>query len=249
MPVDTQDPARRRRRVRRGHAVHAGLHRRRTSPRRGSSPSCCCPRLETAKIDHGFNGVFSFTPDGGPLLGESPDVKGFWVAEAVWVTHSAGVGRAIAELLVDGRAPPSTCTGATSTASRTSSSIPEYVSETSQQNFVEIYDVLHPSQPRLSPRDLRVSPFNARQQELGAVFLEGGGWERPHWYEANADLVHQLPVEWQPPERDEWASMFHSPIAAAEAWKTRTSVAMYDMTPLKRLRGDAAPVRWHCWRA
>jgi glycine cleavage system aminomethyltransferase T len=29
--------------------------------------------------------------------------------------------------------------------------------------------------------------------------------------------------------------MFSSPIAAAEAWKTRTAVAMYDMTPLKRL--------------
>src|SRR3712207_9537257 len=69
---------------------------------------------------------------------------------------------------------------------------PEYVSETSQQNFVEIYDVLHPLQPRLSPRDLRVSPFHTRQRELGAVFLEGGGWERPHWYEANAHLVDGL---------------------------------------------------------
>ena len=30
-------------------------------------------------------------------------------------------------------------------------------------------------------------------------------------------------------------SQFSSPVAAAEAWRTRTSVAMYDMTPLKRL--------------
>ena len=29
--------------------------------------------------------------------------------------------------------------------------------------------------------------------------------------------------------------MFSSPISAAEAWKTRTAVALYDMTPLKRL--------------
>src|SRR5690606_14861622 len=28
---------------------------------------------------------------------------------------------------------------------------------------------------------------------------------------------------------------FHSPIAAVEAWKTRTAVAMFDMTPLKRV--------------
>jgi glycine cleavage system aminomethyltransferase T len=30
--------------------------------------------------------------------------------------------------------------------------------------------------------------------------------------------------------------MFHSPISAAEAWKTRTAVGLYDMTPLKRLQ-------------
>jgi dimethylglycine oxidase len=111
----------------------------------------------------------------------------------------------------------------------------DYVSETSQQNFVEIYDVLHPLEPRRSPRNLRVSPFHARQRELGAVFLEAAGWERPHWYEANAPLVLQLPAAWVPPERDPWAAKFHSPIAAAEAWRTREGVALYDMTPLKRL--------------
>ena len=29
------------------------------------------PCLERAKVDSGFNGIFSFTPDGGPLIGES----------------------------------------------------------------------------------------------------------------------------------------------------------------------------------
>ena len=86
-----------------------------------------------------------------------------------------------------------------------------YVSETSQQNFVEIYDVLHPLQPRESPRDLRVSPFNVRQKELGAFFLESAGWERPHWFEANRGLLAELPEEWRAPERDEWAAMFSLP--------------------------------------
>ena len=61
------------------------------------------PALRSAKIEEGFNGIFSFTPDGGPLIGESADVAGFWIAEAVWVTHSAGVAKAVAQLLVDGR--------------------------------------------------------------------------------------------------------------------------------------------------
>ena len=192
------------------------------------------PCLEQAKVDSGFNGIFSFTPDGGPLIGESSDVSGFWIAEAVWVTHSAGVARAVAQLLADGRSDIDVH-GCDVHRFEEIQLAPDYVSETSQQNFVEVYDILHPLQPRLSPRDLRVSPFHARQKELGAVFLESGGWERPHWYEANSGLLHHLPPEWTPPDRDRWAGQFHSPIAAAEAWRTRTAVAMYDMTPLKRL--------------
>ena len=192
------------------------------------------PCLETAKIDNGFNGIFSFTPDGGPLIGESPDLAGFWIAEAVWVTHSAGVARAVAQLLVHGRSNTDLHDCDVHRFEEIQVA-PEYVNETGQQNFIEIYDVLHPLQPRLSPRDLRVSPFHVRHQELGAVFLERRGWEVPHWYEANAGLVKDLPAEWVPPQRDAWSAQFHSPIAAAEAWRTRTSVAMYDMTPLTRL--------------
>src|SRR3954453_6343988 len=200
----------------------------------GEQSQLLLPSLRSSKIDNGFNGVFSFTPDGGPLIGESADVQGFWIAEAVWVTHSAGVARAVAQLRVDGRSEID-LHGCDVHRFEEIQLAPEYVSETSQQNFVEIYDVLHPLQPRLSPRNLRVSPFHARQQELGAVFLEAAGWERPHWYEANAGLVDQLPADWVPPARDDWSAQFWSPIAAAEAWKTRTAVAMYDMTPLKRL--------------
>ncbi|MBB2987212.1 GcvT family protein [Terracoccus luteus] len=192
------------------------------------------PALREAQVDDGFNGIFSFTPDGGSVVGQSPTVDGFWVAEAVWVTHSAGVARAVAEVLTTGRSQVSLAELDLSRFEDVQTT-KAYVSETSQQNFVEIYDILHPHQPKESPRGLRVSPFHARHRELGARFLEGAGWERPYWFEANASLVDQLPEEWQPVPRDDWASRFYSPIAAAEAWKTRTAVAMYDMTPLKRL--------------
>ncbi len=191
------------------------------------------PALASTQVEEGFNGIFSFTPDGYPLIGESADVGGFWIAEAVWITHSAGVARAVAELLADGRSGYD-LHGCDVHRFEDFQLADEYVEETSAQNFVEVYDLLHPLQPRLSPRGLRVSPFHARQEQLGAVFLEGGGWERPYWYEANAPLVAQLPSGWIPPERGAWAAQFHSPIAAAEAWRTREAVAMYDMTPLTR---------------
>ena len=192
------------------------------------------PALQKCEVADGFNGIFSFTPDGGPLIGQAPNVDGFYVAEAVWVTHLAGAALALAEVLTDGKSKIDLAECELARFEDVQLT-PEFVSETSQQNFVEVYDILHPLQPRESPRCLRVSPFYMRQRELGAFFLEGTGWERPFWYEENAKLLKDLPPEWQPVERDAWSSRYYSPIAAAEAWKTRTAVAMYDMTPLRRL--------------
>ena len=192
------------------------------------------PALQETQIEDGFNGIFSFTPDGGPLVGESPALEGFYVAEAVWVTHSAGVARAVAEILTNGKSQIDLAE-CDLTRFEDVQYTPSYVSETSQQNFIEIYDIMHPLQPKDSPRNLRVSPFYVRQRELGAYFLEGGAWERPYWFESNAKLLTDLPAEWQPVERDAWSARYYSPIAAAEAWKTRNAVAMYDMTPLRRL--------------
>ncbi|MBT2439542.1 FAD-dependent oxidoreductase [Streptomyces sp. ISL-36] len=188
------------------------------------------PALAAGEIEEGFNGVFSFTPDGMPLLGESRSLRGFWLAEAVWVTHSAGVAKAVAEWMVDGR-PGVDVHECDLTRFEDVHRSPAYVHERGAQQFVEVYDVLHPLQPMERPRPLRVSPFHARQQELGAVFLEGGGWERPHWYEANAPLAEGIDL----PARDDWSARFWSPIAAAEARATRERVALYDMTPLRRL--------------
>ncbi|MFG2647393.1 FAD-dependent oxidoreductase [Streptomyces sp. NPDC048436] len=188
------------------------------------------PALRGTEVAEGFNGVFSFTPDGMPVLGESRALRGFWLAEAVWVTHSAGVAKAVAEWMVDGR-PSIDVHDCDLTRFDDAQRSPAYVADRGAQQFVEVYDVLHPLQPMEQPRPLRVSPFYARQEELGAYFLEGGGWERPHWYEANAPLLADVEV----PERDAWSARHWSPIAAAEAKATREKVALYDMTPLRRL--------------
>ena len=192
------------------------------------------PALKDTEIEDGFNGIFSFTPDGGPIVGQSPSLDGFYVAEAVWATHSAGVARAVAELLTTGKSRVNIAACDINRFEQVQLT-PEYISETSQQNFVEVYDILHPLQPKDSPRNLRVSPFYIRQCELGARFLEGGTWERPYWYESNTKLISELPDEWKPVDRDDWSAMYYSPTAAVEAWKTRTGVALYDMTPLRRL--------------
>ena len=64
------------------------------------------PALRDLDLTDAFNGMFSFTPDGLPILGESPQVNGLWVAEAVWITHGSGVGNVVAEWMTNGRDEP-----------------------------------------------------------------------------------------------------------------------------------------------
>lgn len=184
------------------------------------------PELAATEVEEGMNGIFSFTPDGAPLLGEHRELAGFWVAEAVWVTHSAGVARAMAEWLIEGQ-PRIDLHEADLHRFEEVQLAPNYIRERGKQNFVEVYDIVHPLQPMAWPRPLRTSPFHPRQVALGAEFLEAAGWERPHWYSSNE------PGE--VPERDEWSARYWSPIAATEAAATRERVAMFDMTPLRRL--------------
>ncbi|WP_197383613.1 GcvT family protein [Mycolicibacterium mengxianglii] len=192
------------------------------------------PALKDSKVEEAFNGIFSFTPDGMSIMGEHRELAGFWVAEAVWVTHSAGVARATAEWIIDG-APSIDTHECDLYRFEDVARSPNFIMQTSSQAFVEVYDVIHPHQYRTALRGLRTSPFHARQTELGAHFYEGGGWERPAWFESNAALAEQLFDDvLTAPRRDSWASKFWSPISVAEAHWTREHVAMYDMTPLTR---------------
>lgn len=188
------------------------------------------PELKTAKISSGMNGLFSFTVDGNPLMGEWQGLKGFWVAEAVWVTHSAGVARALAEWIIDGQ-PSITVHDCDVNRFEKHQIGPDHIQMRGEQNYIEVYDILHPLQPMQAPRPLRTTGFYQRQQELGGVFFEAAGFERPQWYEANKDLLTKYPV----PARNDWASQFWSPICGAEALHVREKVGIFDLSSLKRL--------------
>ncbi|MDP8978085.1 MAG: FAD-dependent oxidoreductase [Actinomycetota bacterium] len=188
------------------------------------------PPLRAVEIEQPLNGLFSFTPDGMPLIGESRRVRGFWVAEAVWITHGPAVGKVMAEWIVEG-APGVDLRECDLHRFEPFAHSPAYVHERAWQQYDEVYDIHHPMEPAGGPRPLRTSPFHQRQKDLGAYFNEANGWERPQWFEANADLDAVRRV----PRRDEWAGRHWSPIEGAEHLVTRERVGLYDMTSLKRV--------------
>ncbi len=183
---------------------------------------------EKAQIRYAINGLLSLTPDGYPILGETPEVKGLWSAAAVWIKEGPGTARAVAEWMTHGN--PEIDLGHSDIArfyphQRTRAHVKARTSEA----FNKTYGIVHPGEQWSSGRGVRLAPMHQSQQALGAVFFETAGWERPHWYESNAGLVEKFGDACMPRE-NEWDSRWWSPIINAEHLQMRETAALVDLS-------------------
>ncbi|HEX2521855.1 MAG TPA: FAD-dependent oxidoreductase, partial [Terriglobia bacterium] len=181
-----------------------------------------------AGIQHAINGLLSLTPDGSPVLGETPEVKGLWSAAAVWIKEGPGVGRLVAEWMIEGEPeldPNEVDIARFYPYGRTKS----HICSRSSEGYNKIYGIIHPREQWQSSRNVRLSPFYAREKELGAVFFETAGWERPHWYESNRKLLEEYRERIQD-RPNEWDARWWSPIVNAEHLAMRDRAGMVDLS-------------------
>ena len=183
---------------------------------------------ESVGIKYAINGLLSLTPDGLPLLGETPEVKGLWAAAAVWVKEGPGVGKSVAEWLVLGQ-PEIDLQSSDIARFYPCQKTVTNVRARAAEGFNKTYGIVHPAEQWESNRGVRLSPFYERERELGAVFFETAAWERPHWYESNAKLLDEFADSINRREA-EWESRWWSPIINAEHLAMRERAAMFDLT-------------------
>ena len=183
---------------------------------------------ETVGIKHAINGILSLTPDGMPILGELPEVKGLWSCAAVWIKEGPGVGKSLAEWMVHGE---SRIDLHSSDAARfwEHQKTSTHVKARTAEGFNKTYGIVHPLEQWASNRDVRLSPFHERERELGAVFFEAAGWERPQWYESNAALLEEYGDRVGRREA-EWDRRWWSPITNAEHLAMRDRAGIFDLS-------------------
>ena len=201
-----------------------------TSARRSAEK--LIPALRGAKLVEQFNGMFSFTPDAMPVLGESDEVRGFWAAEAVWIAHAGGAGRAIAEWIVQG-SPSIDLRECDIARFHPNARTRAYALARGVEQYREGPTVHHPLDQMYSERGARPSPFYAKEEALGAVFFESSGWEIPQWYEANESLPDDYDEPWK--DRKGWAARNWLPIVGAEHRTARERAAIFDLTAITKL--------------
>src|SRR6266704_861999 len=183
---------------------------------------------ERVGVKYAINGILSLTPDGMPVLGESPDVRGLWSAAAVWVKEGPGTGKALAEWMVHGE----------SEIDLHSSDIARFhehqrtrahVRARAAEGFNKTYGIVHPAEQWASNRNVRLAPFHGRERELGATFFEAAGWERPQWYESNAPLLDEF-GDRVTRRTAEWECRWWSPIINAEHLAMRERAGIFDLS-------------------
>ncbi len=154
--------------------------------------------LGDAEIKYAINGLLSLTPDAMPVLGETPEVRNLWSAAAVWVKEGPGIAQLVAEWMHYGY--PRMCDPHGSDIARfyEHEKTEHHIYARCGEHFNKTYGIVHPREQWASQRGLRRSPFYAREEALGAVFFDARGWERPQWYESNADLMARYPGQCEP---------------------------------------------------
>ena len=180
-----------------------------------------------AEMRYAINGLLSLTCDGSPILGES-EIKGLWTAAAVWIKEGPGVGRAVAEWMTHGQ--PEIDVNASDIARfHQHQKRREHTRLRTTESFIKTYGIIHPFEQYESDRPQRLSPMYESEKKLGAFFYETAGWERPHWYESNANLLEQYGDAVMPREH-EWDSRWWSPIINAEHLRMREAAGVIDLT-------------------
>ncbi|MBI3361332.1 MAG: FAD-dependent oxidoreductase, partial [Chloroflexi bacterium] len=183
---------------------------------------------EKVGIRHAVNGLLSLTPDGLPLIGETPEVKGLWSVAAIWIKEAPGIARSVAEWMTAG-SPEIDPTGSDISRFYDHQKTKTHIHARTTEAFNRMYGIYHPREQWASNRNLRLSPFYEREKALGAVFFETAGWERPNWYESNKKLLAEY-GERVMPRRDEWDARWWSPIINAEHLAMRDRVGMVDLS-------------------
>lgn len=142
------------------------------------------PALESAGIKQLINGPESFTPDGNFILGESPEVAGFYVGagfNAFGIASGGGAGRALAEWVVAGE-PPMDLGAVDIRRFGPHHGDVEWVRHRTLELYGKHYTLPWPFEEHASCRPLKTSALYDKLRDSGACFGEKMGWERPNWF-------------------------------------------------------------------
>jgi dimethylglycine dehydrogenase len=174
-----------------------------------------------------YNGAIPYTPDGSPIVGPAWGLRNFWLNEghSFGITAAGGAGWQLAEWIVEGE--PSIDMLGVDPRRFGDYATQGYLRAKNEEAYANVFTIHFPDEERAAGRPLRMAPCYERMKDLGAVFGQKFGWERPNWF-APAGT----------PQEDDWSfrrSKWFEHVGA-ECRNVRDNVGLLDMTAFAKAR-------------
>ncbi|MBV8878136.1 MAG: FAD-dependent oxidoreductase, partial [Gammaproteobacteria bacterium] len=144
------------------------------------------PALEAAGVQVFFNGPESFTPDDRYLLGETPELQGFYVAagfNSIGIQSAGGAGKVLADWILDGH-PPFDLWDVDIRRCAPFQRNRRYLRDRTVESLGLLYAMHWPFRQPETARGVRKSALHDRLAAAGACFGEVAGYERANWFSA-----------------------------------------------------------------
>jgi heterotetrameric sarcosine oxidase gamma subunit len=184
------------------------------------------PCLETAEVKLLLNGPESFTGDGNFILGEAPELGGYFVCagfNSAGIANAGGAGKLVAEWIVAG-APPLDLWDVDIRRFAPLHANRRHLADRTVESLGLHYAMRWPREELRTVRPLRRSPLYDRLCARGAVFGSKMGWERANYF--------------LPPGVAEPAPTFEVPgwlpYVLAEQRACRADVVVFDQTSFSK---------------
>ena len=193
------------------------------------------PALREAEIARRLVGPESFTPDNNYIIGESPELRGFFVAagfNSSGIASAAGAGKAVAEWMVAGE-PTMDLSEVDIRRFQRFQNGSRYLYDRTVEGLGLLYAMHWPQRQNESARGVRRSPLHDRLAARGACFGQVAGWERANWFAPEGvELEYEYSYG-----RQNWFGY-----SAAEHRAVREAVGLFDQTSFGKflLQGNHA---------
>ncbi|XP_054375352.2 sarcosine dehydrogenase, mitochondrial isoform X5 [Pongo abelii] len=143
------------------------------------------PVLEKTGIKSTVCGPESFTPDHKPLMGEAPELRGFFLGcgfNSSGMMLGGGCGQELAHWIIRGRPEKDMHGYDIRRFHHSLTDHPRWIRERSHESYAKNYSVVFPHDEPLAGRNMRRDPLHEELLGQGCVFQERHGWERPGWF-------------------------------------------------------------------
>ena len=151
------------------------------------------PCLREAGIKRVINGGMVFVPDGNPLVGPVPGLRGYWCACAVMAGFSqgGGVGRTVAEWMIEGE--PSANVFAMDVARFGDWCTKPYTVAKTRENYQRRFAISYPNEELPAGRPLLKTPAYDVWDAGNAVFGAAYGLEHVNYFAAKGEEAVEVP--------------------------------------------------------